>query len=343
MENLTPEVSVLLPVRQWRDTTQAAVSSLLSQTLQELEILVIGQNDAQDLCARLPADRRIRAVVRQGDGIVAALNTGLKHAHAPYIARMDDDDIAYPERLAVQLAYLQQNPSIGLCAARIRFVDEFGNNDSIRLGNRAYEHWLNALTTPEAIRQACLIECPMPHPTWMAHRDVWNQLDGYRDFDGPEDYDLILRALQQGIDLGKPEPVLQDWREHPDRLTYRDERYRREAFTERKVAMLVDPSSKLVSSLGHGVWLCGTGRNARHWHDSLTHHGVTVHGFVDIKASANNRRKRNKRVIDYHQLPALRGQALVITTLTQPQARAELLSYFDQLQWHSGRHFILGG
>lgn len=343
MENLTPTVSVLLPVRQWRDTTQAAVTSLLSQTLDALEILLIGQTDVEAIIERLPADRRIRGVVRSGRGIVAALNTGLQQARAPYIARMDDDDIAYPQRLAVQLAYLRQNPHIGLCATRVRFVDTFGSSESIRQGNRAYQHWLNALTTPEAIRQACLVECPMPHPTWMAHRDIWKQLGGYRDFDGPEDYDLILRALQQQIGLGKPEPILQDWREHPDRLTYRDRRYRREAFIERKVATIVHPESALADRVSNGVWLCGTGRNARHWHDALTHQGVTVHGFVDIKPSTGDRRKRGKQVIDYKQLPDQREQALVITTLSQPQVRAELLRYFKAHHWCSGQQFILGG
>ncbi len=64
-----------------------------------------------------PSDPRIRFVARQQPGIVGALNTGLAQARGQHIARMDDDDIAYPTRLATQLAYLNGNSGTQLCGA----------------------------------------------------------------------------------------------------------------------------------------------------------------------------------------------------------------------------------
>jgi glycosyltransferase involved in cell wall biosynthesis len=343
MENLKPAISVLLPVRQWRDTTLASVVSVLNQTFESLEILIIGQEDAQALKARLPTDNRLRFIARQKPGIVSALNTGLANARAPYIARMDDDDIAYAQRFSTQLDYLHEHHEVALCGARIRFIDQLGHSDNIGHGNQQYAHWLNSLTTPAQIRAACYIESPLPHPTLLAHRDTWNILGGYRELDGPEDYDLILRAMLHGMNMGKPEEVLLDWREHAQRLTYTDARYRREAFTERRAWAAVQSMSGLGLDKGRTTWLCGTGRNARYWHDALTKANVKVQGFVDFKRRGPQRHKRGLPIVSYDELPDMRGDSLIITALTQPQARIQLLNYFSENDWQSGKDYLLGG
>lgn len=343
MEALTPDISVLLPVRQWRDSTWDAVQSILRQTHVSLELLLIGHDDVDQFAVRLPADPRIRFVARQQPGIVGALNTGLAQASGHYIARMDDDDIAYPTRLATQLAYLQGSSGTQLCGAGVRFVDSDGGSESIGNGNRQYAHWLNSLTYDPDIRTACYIECPLPHPTLMAHRAIWQSLGGYREFDGPEDYDLVLRAMLQGIRLGKPPGILLDWREHPERLTCTDQRYRREAFTRCRAWAAIQPQSGLGLAEGRSVWLCGTGRHARHWHDALTHHGTIVNGFVDIHRHGPQRSKRGKRVISYEQLPGIRGDALVISALSQPGAREAVVRYCEKQAWRAGHDYLLGG
>lgn len=343
MENLKPSISVLLPVRQWRDGTQASISSVLNQTFESLEILIIGHGDVSSLKQRLPQDNRLRFIEREKPGIVSALNTGLAKARAPYIARMDDDDIAYPNRLETQLEHLQEHRSIDLCGARIRFIDAQGKSDTIKRGNLQYAKWLNSLTTPGQIRDACYIESPLPHPTLFAHRDVWSTLGGYRELDGPEDYDLILRAMLHGMKMGKPEALLLDWREHAQRLTYTDPRYRREAFTLRRVWAAVQAQSGLDLDKGRAVWLCGTGRHARHWHDALRAYSVNVKGFVDFRRSGNERRKRGLPIIGYDELHEQRGDALVVAAITQLEARAELIKYFETQQWRCGNEYLVGG
>ena len=93
METLTPDISVLLPVRQWRASTLSAVQSILTQTHDSLEVLLIGHDDVDQMATRLPADPRIRFVARQQPGIVGALNTGLAQARGQHIARMDDGSV----------------------------------------------------------------------------------------------------------------------------------------------------------------------------------------------------------------------------------------------------------
>lgn len=321
----------------------ASVVSVLNQSCESLEVLIIGQDNLESLKKRLPTDSRLRFIAREKPGIVSALNTGLANARAPYIARMDDDDISYVQRFETQLDYLRKHPEIALCGARIRFIDQQGKSDDIGQGNQQYALWLNSLTSPAQIRDASFVESPLPHPTLFAHRDVWSKLNGYRELDGPEDYDLILRAMLQGMNMGKPEQILLDWREHAQRLTYSDKRYRREAFTQRKAWAAVQSQSALGLHQGRSVWLCGTGRNARQWHDALTLNGVAVEGFVDFNRAGPQRYKRSLPVVGYDDLPVERGDALVITTLTQPSARFELVSYFNEHKWQSGRDYILGG
>jgi len=304
--------------------------------------LIVGHEDVQQLLNKLPSDARLRGIARQGEGIVAALNTGLAAAKAPFIARMDDDDIAYPERLASQRHFLQTEPDVKLCGTRIRFIDETGSTRGVRAGNLRYANWLNGLTESSQIARACYIECPLPHPTWMAHQSVWQALNGYRNFDGPEDYDFILRALTNGISMGKPKAILQDWREHSERLTHTDNRYRREAFTRCRAWAAVQPDNRLGLHAGRSVWICGTGKQARHWHDALEDLHIQIAGFVDIRTSDNNRRKRNKPVIDYSELASYRGNSLVVTALADLNAKQKLARYFVDLSWIEGRDFIFG-
>ena len=256
---------------------------------------------------------------------------------------MDDDDIAYPDRLAVQLAYLCEHPDVALAGARVRLVDEHGGGAGVGPGNRRYEAWLNALTTPAAIRDACFVECPLPHPTWLAHRDVWARLGGYRDIDGPEDHDLVLRARNAGLAMGKPEPVLLDWREHPERLTHRDARYRREAFTDTRARAALDPASGFGLDAGREAWIGGTGRNARWWCDALLRHGGSVAGFVDLDRLGARQRKRHRPVITYRDLWDRRGEALIVTAITNPAARTALVDEFGERGLVNGRDYLLGG
>jgi glycosyltransferase involved in cell wall biosynthesis len=331
-------ISVVMPVREYRSHTAAAVASILAQTHAAIELLIVGHDDVQLLLDRLPKDIRIRGLSRSAPGIVGALNSGLHAASGVYIARMDDDDISRPKRLAAQLNFMRSHPIIDLCGARVTF---FSDDVAIGEGNRRYEHWLNQQTVPDAIHHQCFVECPLPHPTLFAHRDVWQALDGYRNNPWPEDYDLILRAWLLGMQMGKPDGILLDWREHAGRLTWHDPRYRREAFIQAKAWALAH--SELLRDRGRAVWLCGTGRNARYWFDALTTLEVEVKGFVDLDRPASRQRKRHRPVITYASLWKVREDELVITAVTNLQAREQLTQWFAQQQWVSGRDYILGG
>src|SRR5262249_27807136 len=124
MSSNTPRVSVLMPVRNGDQYISAAVNSIVRKTLGDVEIIIVddGYTDTtpQILHELASEDVRIRILRQLPIGICAALEAGRAVARAPYIARMDSDDLALPHRLAAQASYLDCNPTIVAVGGQIQ-------------------------------------------------------------------------------------------------------------------------------------------------------------------------------------------------------------------------------
>jgi len=240
---MTPAVSVLLPVRDARRTLPRCLLSLRAQTLRDHEVVAVddgstdGGGELLEEFAR--RDPRLRVVRTPPRGLVAALNTARGLARASLLARMDADDVAHPERLALQAARLSADPGTDVLGCRVRLL---GGPRGGNAGMRAYVRWLNGLVDHDAIARDLLVESPLAHPSVMMRAGSLAALGGYRDFDGPEDYDLWLRAARAGLRFGKVERTLLLWRDGPRRLTRRDPRYAAARFQALKLeALLAGP------------------------------------------------------------------------------------------------------
>ena len=157
------------------------------------------------------ADSRVR-VIAGGGGLVAALNAAASLAAGALLARMDADDVALPARLARQVAALDAEPALDVLGCRVALLDDgVADNE----GMRAYVRWSNTLVGHAAIDADRLVESPLVHPSVMMRAAALRALGGYRAFDGPEDYDLWLRALAAGRRFAKVPEVLLQWRDTP--------------------------------------------------------------------------------------------------------------------------------
>ncbi len=339
-----PLISVLMPVKELSEYLPEAVSSILRQTHSNLELLIIGQDNIDEILQALTHDERIKGISRTNPGIVGALNTGLQHSSGEYIARMDSDDIATPDRLGTQLdmahSIAVESGHHPLLGTQVEF---FSNSNSIGQGNRRYELWLNSVCADTEIRNSCFIESPLPHPTFFAHKSVWETIGAYRDLPWPEDYDYILRAWLNNTPMGKPRKVLLHWREHANRLTHLDDRYSKQAFIDAKAWALTQTSSALALNKARGIWICGTGRNARMWHDALLRQNANVLGFVDLGHEKQKKQKRHLPIIDYQQLETVWSDELVITAITDSYAREKLVALFTSWEKSYNEDFVLGG
>ncbi|MCK5803596.1 MAG: glycosyltransferase family 2 protein, partial [Lentisphaeria bacterium] len=199
-----PSISVLLPVYDGTATLQRAIQSIREQTLADWELIVVndGSTDgtAKMLADCAAEDIRIRVFTHtRNRGIVSALLTGLEQARAPYIARMDADDLCAPERLEQQRDFLDAHPDIGLVGCRVRF----GGDRATHAGYAAYVDWTNTLLEPEEIALNRFVESPFAHPSVAFRRELPECFGSYRDGDFPEDYELWLRWLDAGVRMAK--------------------------------------------------------------------------------------------------------------------------------------------
>ena len=192
-ENL---ISVVIPAFNADRFVESAVRSIMNQTETDLEIIVV--NDAStdrtaDILSDLKnEDKRILVITRPANGgITAALNDGLGVARGQFIARMDADDIALPDRLERQLEFLKLHPKIGLCGTGRVIIDERDNVISAP----------PTLAGSTRIKRILKYSSPVAHPTWMIRTSIVRALGGYRNLAPAEDYDFILRVVESGWDV----------------------------------------------------------------------------------------------------------------------------------------------
>ena len=319
---MRPLVSVLLPVRDAAPTVARAVQSILQQTLEALELVVVddGSRDGTSTILRRlsRADPRVVLVKTDARGLVPALHSAVSRARAPLLARMDADDRSHPTRLARQVAWLDRRRDVGAVGCLVRTVASDGCTAD---GWHRYIRWLNGLRSATDIRRNLFVESPLAHPSVTMRREAYQQAGGYRDFDGPEDYDLWLRIARAGWDLAKVPAVLLDWRDRPGRLTRADSRYRPAAFLRLKAHHLVHgPLAALDRQ--RKLWIWGAGRLGRRLCRELEDlgQGHRVEAFVDIDPRKVGRQRRGRPVLPRKDLAGRRDIA-VLAAVPVPGAR----------------------
>ncbi len=189
-------ISVLMGVYNVEAYVAEALASIQSQTLSDIEIVVVDDGSTDGTRAVVEniasADPRVKVVgTVENRSIPHALNLGLSYCHSPYIAKMDGDDIALPARLEKQLRFLQENPGIALVGCATTAIDQSGRPlPGLGISRKP--------VTQEAVSSTMLLAPPCSH-IWLARREVYDTLSGYRDMPVAEDYDFLLRAISAGF------------------------------------------------------------------------------------------------------------------------------------------------
>lgn len=187
-DNDEPLVTVLLPVRNGGKTIGAALRSLIRQTFSSMEIMILDDGSTDDTLEVVAAfnDSRVR-IIRDGQhrGLAARLNQGIDLARGKFIARMDADDVAFPERIQEQVRYLESHPDVDLLGTRAIVF-------------RSAQDVIGLLPFRASHAQICATPCrgiPLAHPTWMG-RPQWFRQHRYRNPEvlRAEDQELLLRA-----------------------------------------------------------------------------------------------------------------------------------------------------
>ncbi len=197
-----PLVTVFIPVYNSEKYIKEALESIIRQTYKNLEILLVddGSSDRSAEIIKSFRNPRIRLLKNEKNmGIPYTRNVGLREAKGKYMAIMDSDDIADPERIETQVRYLENHPDIDVCASNY-----------IRFGERGGKKVRAPFTTPEALKIMLLFYNPIANPSAMVrlgtlkkHGLIYNE-----QFFVAQDYELWSRLCQVGKITILPEFLL---------------------------------------------------------------------------------------------------------------------------------------
>ncbi len=334
MSRARPLVSVLLPVRDEALTLEACLASVRRQTIDDWECVLVddGSEDATAELARQAAraDPRIRVQTIAATGLVGALNIGLDAARGRFIARMDGDDVMHRARLASQLAVLEVEPTLAAVGCHVRLFPRSG----LREGRRAYERWLNAIDSPARVRAEAFVECPIAHPSLMVRGEVLRACR-YRDRGWPEDYDLVLRLLGAGHEIGVVPRRLLLWRDRPTRLSRTSPVYGLDRFTACKAAFLA--ADFLADEAGYV--LCGYGATGKALFRALVSHGKRPSHIVELHPGRLGKIIHGARVVPPRALAEIPRQPIVVS-VAHAEPRAEARATLRAMGFIEGRDFV---
>ena len=188
-----PRVSVVMPVYNGEKFVSRAIGSILNQTFRDFEFVIIddGSTDgtAEILDKFASNHDRITLITSDSNlGIVKSLNIGLDAARGEYIARIDADAESLPERLAMQVEFMDQNPDVGILGTGYR-VEYDDGRPAVVIRHPAED---------ALIRWRALFSCPFCHPSVMLRSYIFKNNDLRYDieFQDSEDFDLWVRALE---------------------------------------------------------------------------------------------------------------------------------------------------
>lgn len=329
------QVTVLLPFFEVGEEFELAIESIVQQTFSNWELVLISNNGNQqglEMAEKwVRADSRIKLVEETEQGIAHALNAGLNYCSSPYVARMDADDISHPDRLSIQLAFLESNPGIDVVSSQTSFESSMPGSEGFSI----FVDWQNSVITQQEHDLYRFIESPLAHPSILFRKKLIDAYGPYSTQAVPEDYELWLRWMDQGVKFYKIPQSLLKWSDHANRLTRTHENYSREAFYQVKCNYLAKWIERQVPA-EKNILVCGSSRIGRKRAAMLQDNGVPIYGFTDVK-------KRPNREVNFIRINDITepGPWFLINFIARRGVGQAIRTHFEALGFREGVDFIL--
>lgn len=222
IKSAPPLVSVVVPsFNESTEIVRASLQSLRAQTFTDFECIVIDESTRPELAAACEAacaedPRFIYIHPTERLGLSRSLNLGLERARSELVARFDSDDLCLPERLALQVAYLQAHPTVSVVGGSLEIIDEDGRT-------QAFRHYPQE---PKAVARGMHLTTTVAHPTIMFRRALVAAHGSYNpEFRFSEDLDLWLRWLNAGVVFANIPQVVVRYRQKNTRRDIRHWRF----------------------------------------------------------------------------------------------------------------------
>lgn len=205
------KVTVGLNVYNGMPYLPEAVDSLLNQTLEDFRLVIVndGSTDGSRDYLESLTDPRVQVIHQENGGCSVASNVVINQCTTPYLARMDADDIALPDRLQKQLDFMESHPEVGMVGTQTACMGDETVGKSIKLPSSHRAIWKALIEGHHA----------MCHPTVMMRTPVIQGIDGYWQYgELDDDTDMMLR-MGEAADLANLDEPLYHYRVHQGSLS----------------------------------------------------------------------------------------------------------------------------
>ncbi|MFK7767897.1 MAG: glycosyltransferase family 2 protein [Mariniblastus sp.] len=204
-----PQISVLMTVFNGMPYLKDSIQSVLNQSHTDFQFVIVDDGSTDATVAYLDSlnDPRVTICRQSNQGTAAAANQGLKLIDTDFVARMDADDVAMPDRLEKQLAFMLNHPAVGIVGSQVAPIGESGVGKS-----------LNLPQTHESIFETMMAgRHGLAHSSIMIRTSVLKQLGGYWQLPLIDDWDMMLR-MGENSELANLPDVLLNYRVHSGSL-----------------------------------------------------------------------------------------------------------------------------
>lgn len=311
-----PLVSVAIATRDRSALLEQTIRSVLAQSVQDFEIVVVGDGTTDDTAEMLTRfdDDRIRYTRQEAAGISAARNRALDMSRGAWTAVLDDDDLMHPQRLEWQLAAVSGGAA-GAVGSLVNVDEQTGRMEII-------------VSAKPMVQTAAPAGAAPGHGTWLIRTDVMRRLRYDETITSGVDNDLMLRLLRSGVRLEHCGRVVLVRRQHPGQVTVRDSDRQLaaagRALSFLEFGMTASTHEAHAAALEEiGAYAPGPSRAAQLQHvraylpDHLVTRTVAVHGPVDthdrlrvVEDRLEGRLEGERRLVDGMPVPSrqlLRG------------------------------------
>lgn len=221
-----PTISIVMGMYNAASHLRDCMESMISQTFSDFELIIVddGSTDQSVKIVESFKDPRVRLLKQENRGLPSALNKAIALARGEYVARMDADDIAVPERLEAQLSFLRRHPEVDILGTQAIIINENGVSGEM----------MKKPIATKNVHKYLEYACPLIHPSYMVKAGVYRSIGGYREeLLTAQDFEFLLRATEAGFMLANVPQALLLYRYNPDGISAKNTR--RQLFYTRRL------------------------------------------------------------------------------------------------------------
>ncbi len=336
MTNPNPKISVLLPFYNSEKTLERAIRSIQNQKFCDFECILIDNNstdNSREIAKPFSnSDNRFILISEPQQGVVYASNKGWNNSKGKYIARMDSDDWSHPERLGLQDKFLENNPTYGAVATLVTHISHSDQTG----GMSRFVEWNNSLVSSDQISNNRFVELPIVNPSAMWRRTIAEENGMFEHGNFPEDYEMWLRWMDNGVKIGKIDKYLLDWYDSDTRLSRTDSIYSDASFYKIKTKYLAYWLEK-NNPFHPDVAVWGASKISRRRAKLLELYDINIKCYIDTKKS---KRDLDKPVYYYEDIPS-KDEAFVLTYIRQMNAKQQICEFLKTKGFIEGDNYLL--